>query len=85
MLRLLVPKRVGGFGLSTTDFCRVQIEIAKGDPAVSWVMQIEQPHHRRCRTIGSAPTFMKPPCRQSVTCRITRSSSGPWSPSFPPP
>jgi alkylation response protein AidB-like acyl-CoA dehydrogenase len=39
-LRLLLPKRVGGFGLSPTDFCRVQIEIAKGDPAVSWVMQI---------------------------------------------
>lgn len=40
LLQLLVPKRLGGFGLSTTDFCRVQMEIAKGDPAVSWVMQI---------------------------------------------
>lgn len=40
LLQLLVPKRLGGVGLSTTDFCRVQIEIAKGDPAVSWVMQI---------------------------------------------
>lgn len=39
-LRLLLPQRLGGFGLSPTDFCRVQIEIAKGDPAVSWVMQI---------------------------------------------
>ena len=39
-LRLLLPKRLGGFGLSPTDFCRVQIEIAKGDPAVSWVIQI---------------------------------------------
>ncbi|PZQ53715.1 MAG: acyl-CoA dehydrogenase [Novosphingobium pentaromativorans] len=39
-LRLLLPQRLGGFGLSTTDFCRVQMEIAKGDPAVSWVMQI---------------------------------------------
>lgn len=40
LLQLLLPKRLGGVGLSTTDFCRVQIEIAKGDPAVSWVMQI---------------------------------------------
>lgn len=40
LLQLLVPKRLGGVGLSTTDFCRVQIEIAKGDPAISWVMQI---------------------------------------------
>jgi len=40
LLRLLLPKRLGGIGLSPTDFCRVQIEIAKGDPSVSWVMQI---------------------------------------------
>lgn len=40
LLRLLLPQRLGGAGLSPTDFCRVQIEIAKGDPAVSWVMQI---------------------------------------------
>ena len=39
-LHLLVPQRLGGFGLSPTDFCRVQMEIAKGDPAISWVMQI---------------------------------------------
>jgi alkylation response protein AidB-like acyl-CoA dehydrogenase len=39
-LRLLLPQRLGGYGLSPTDFCRVQIEIAKGDPAISWVMQI---------------------------------------------
>lgn len=39
-LRLLLPERLGGYGLSPTDFCRVQIEIAKGDPAISWVMQI---------------------------------------------
>ena len=39
-LHLIVPQRLGGLGLSPTDFCRVQIEIAKGDPAVSWVMQI---------------------------------------------
>lgn len=39
-LRLLLPQRLGGYGLSPTDFCRVQIEIAKGDPAISWVIQI---------------------------------------------
>jgi len=39
-LRMALPRRLGGFGLSTTDFCRVQIEIAKGDPAISWVIQI---------------------------------------------
>jgi alkylation response protein AidB-like acyl-CoA dehydrogenase len=39
-LRMLLPKRLGGFGLSPTQFARVQIEIAKGDPAISWVVQI---------------------------------------------
>ena len=39
-LRMMLPKRLGGYGLSPTDYCRVQIEIAKGDPAVSWVVQI---------------------------------------------
>lgn len=40
MLCALLPKRLGGVGLSFTDFCRLQIEIAKGDPSISWVMQI---------------------------------------------
>jgi len=39
-LRMLLPERLGGIGLSPTDFCRVQMEIAKGDPAISWVIQI---------------------------------------------
>ena len=39
-LRMLLPKRLGGFGLSPTDLVRVQIEIAKGDPSISWVVQI---------------------------------------------
>ncbi len=40
ILYALLPKRLGGVGLSLTDFCRMQIEIAKGDPAISWVVQI---------------------------------------------
>lgn len=40
LLSLILPKRLGGSGLSTTDFSKVQIEIAKGDPSISWVMQI---------------------------------------------
>jgi alkylation response protein AidB-like acyl-CoA dehydrogenase len=40
ILSALLPKRLGGIGLSFTDFCRMQIEIAKGDPAISWVVQI---------------------------------------------
>ena len=40
ILSALLPKRLGGVGLSFTDFCRMQIEIAKGDPAISWVVQI---------------------------------------------
>jgi len=40
LLSALLPKRLGGVGLSFTDFCRMQIEIAKGDPAISWVVQI---------------------------------------------
>lgn len=39
-LRALLPQRLGGFGLSPTDFSRMQMEIAKGDVAVSWVVQI---------------------------------------------
>ena len=39
-LRMLLPKRVGGIGLSPTDYARVQIEIGKGDPSISWVVQI---------------------------------------------
>ena len=39
-LRMMLPERLGGYGLSTTDFSRVQIEVAKGDPAISWVVQI---------------------------------------------
>ena len=40
ILSAMLPKRLGGVGLSFTDFCRMQIEIAKGDPAISWVVQI---------------------------------------------
>lgn len=39
-LQMLLPQRLGGLGMSPTDFCRVQMEIAKGDPAISWVVQI---------------------------------------------
>jgi alkylation response protein AidB-like acyl-CoA dehydrogenase len=40
ILWALLPKRLGGVGLSFTDFCRMQMEIAKGDPSISWVVQI---------------------------------------------
>jgi alkylation response protein AidB-like acyl-CoA dehydrogenase len=40
ILSAILPKRLGGIGLSFTDFCRMQIEIAKGDPSISWVVQI---------------------------------------------
>jgi alkylation response protein AidB-like acyl-CoA dehydrogenase len=40
ILCAMLPKRLGGVGLSFTDYCRMQIEIAKGDPAISWVVQI---------------------------------------------
>ncbi len=40
ILSAMLPKRLGGVGLSFTDFCRMQLEIAKGDPAISWVVQI---------------------------------------------
>jgi alkylation response protein AidB-like acyl-CoA dehydrogenase len=40
ILSAMLPKRLGGVGLSFTDFCRMQIEIAKGDPSISWVVQI---------------------------------------------
>ncbi len=40
LLTLLLPRRWGGAGLSFTDYARVQIELGKGDPSVSWVSQI---------------------------------------------
>ncbi|WP_422342719.1 acyl-CoA dehydrogenase family protein [Parasphingorhabdus sp.] len=39
-LQMILPERLGGFGLSPTDFSRVQMELAKGDPSISWVVQI---------------------------------------------
>jgi len=39
-LSAFAPRRIGGTGLSLTDYCRMQMEIAKGDLAVSWVIQI---------------------------------------------
>ncbi len=39
-LEMLLPQRLGGLGFSPSQFVRVQMEIAKGDPAVSWVVQI---------------------------------------------
>ncbi len=40
LLSMLLPKRWGGAGLSMTGFSKVQMEIAKGDPSISWVVQI---------------------------------------------
>lgn len=37
---LLLPRRWGGKGLSSAAFSRINREIAKGDPAVAWVVQI---------------------------------------------
>jgi len=40
LLNVLMPTRWGGGGISFSDFCRMQIELAKGDPSISWVSQI---------------------------------------------
>jgi alkylation response protein AidB-like acyl-CoA dehydrogenase len=40
LLTLLLPCRWGGAGISFSDYARVAIEVAKGDPSVSWVVQI---------------------------------------------
>ena len=40
LLTLLLPRRWGGGGISLSDFARVEIELAKGDPSISWVSQI---------------------------------------------
>ncbi len=37
---LLLPRRWGGKGLSSASFSRINREVAKGDPAVAWVVQI---------------------------------------------
>jgi alkylation response protein AidB-like acyl-CoA dehydrogenase len=38
--KMLVPRRWGGLGLSSTAMSQINFEIAKGDPAVAWVVQI---------------------------------------------
>lgn len=40
MYYLLTPTRFGGGGVSTTAFAKIQMEVAKGDPSLSWVVQI---------------------------------------------
>ena len=40
MYNLITPVRWGGAGLSTTGLARVQMEMAKCDPSLSWVVQI---------------------------------------------
>lgn len=40
LLTVLLPQRWGGGGISFSDFARMEIELAKGDPAISWVSQI---------------------------------------------
>lgn len=40
LLSVLLPRRWGGGGISFSDFARMQIELAKGDPSISWVSQI---------------------------------------------
>lgn len=37
---LLTPSRWGGGGISCCGFAKVQMELAKGDPSLSWVAQI---------------------------------------------
>jgi alkylation response protein AidB-like acyl-CoA dehydrogenase len=37
---LLTPPRWQGGGISSTAFAKVQMELAKGDPAIAWVSQI---------------------------------------------
>src|ERR1700688_730638 len=37
---LMTPRRWGGKGLSSAAFSRINREVAKGDPAVAWVVQI---------------------------------------------
>ncbi|MDE2462859.1 MAG: acyl-CoA dehydrogenase [Alphaproteobacteria bacterium] len=40
LLTVLLPQRWGGGGISMSDFARMQIELGKGDPSISWVSQI---------------------------------------------
>lgn len=40
MWSLITPRRWGGTGVSSAAFSRINREVAKGDPAVAWVVQI---------------------------------------------
>jgi 3-hydroxy-9,10-secoandrosta-1,3,5(10)-triene-9,17-dione monooxygenase len=40
MWSLITPRRWGGKGVSSAAFSRINREVAKGDPAVAWVVQI---------------------------------------------
>jgi alkylation response protein AidB-like acyl-CoA dehydrogenase len=37
---MIVPRRWGGLGLSSTAMAQINAELAKGDPSVAWVSQI---------------------------------------------
>ncbi len=37
---LLIPRRLGGLGLSATAMSQILAEISKGDPSAAWVLQI---------------------------------------------
>jgi len=40
LFTVLLPRRWGGAGVSFSDYARMQMELAKGDPSISWVSQI---------------------------------------------
>lgn len=40
MYYLLTPTRWGGLGVSTTGFAKIQMQLGKCDPSLSWVVQI---------------------------------------------
>lgn len=40
MFDLLIPRRLGGLGLSASAMSQVLAEISKGDPSAAWVLQI---------------------------------------------
>lgn len=67
LVAALLPKRLGGFGISWSGFCRINAEIARVCPSTAWVYAImgaaaflssQAPRRVRAETFAKGPPMM---------------------------
>jgi 3-hydroxy-9,10-secoandrosta-1,3,5(10)-triene-9,17-dione monooxygenase len=67
LVAALLPKRLGGFGISWSGFCRINAEIARVCPSTAWVYAImgaaaflssQAPRRVRAETFANGPPMM---------------------------